>query len=133
MKRPLIYSILAAFAFIIHASFNDVHSWPLVWPLLAGVLSVTAGKRNAAYRYRALIRVGISAALVVFSAGLAVSWFTEDATLISHFQQFNNPPDAEPSLVFGICVLAAVFFAAWLLSSGITALITRKKEPVTRW
>ena len=42
-------------------------------------------------------------------------------------QQFNDPANAEPSVLFGASIVALTYVAAWLFSSGITTIVTGRK------
>lgn len=126
MKPSQILAFAAAIAFVLHASCNDVHSWPLVWPFLAGIVAVVAGRRNASYRYRGIIRNGLWASLLVFILATLSGMIISGDAITRHFQQFNDPPQTNPSLFFAVALITAVFFASWMFGSGIAAVTTKQ-------
>jgi hypothetical protein len=127
MRRSFLISFLSAFAFSVHALFNDSHSWPLLWPLIGGVLAVTISRRHGSYRYSSIVQSGVMAGLlawlICFFAGLIIS---ED-TITHYYNEFNDPARTHPSLMFASAAMGLTFIAAWLFSSGVTTVVTKRK------
>jgi hypothetical protein len=127
MRRSYIISFVAAIIFSIHILFNNVHSWPLIWPLAGGILAVITGRRHTTYRYSSIVQSGITGGLIVWVICLLAGWFFAKENIIRHYQQFNDPANAEPSVLFGASIVALTYVAAWLFSSGVTTIVTGRK------
>lgn len=45
-RRAMIISVVAGLIFVVHTMFNDVHAWPLIWPVVGGVLIAALAARR---------------------------------------------------------------------------------------
>ena len=127
MPRSYIISLLAGLVFAIHALFYNAHSWPLVWPLAGGILAVTMGRRHATYRYKSIVQGGITGGIVVWVACLLAGWFISEEAITHYYQELNDPFKKHPSLLFSAVAVACTFIVAWLFSSGVTTMVTKRK------
>ena len=63
-KQSLVFGLIGGLLFFAHAMINNSHAWPLVWPALAGLLTLWSQGRRPAASYAADITKAATAGLV---------------------------------------------------------------------
>jgi hypothetical protein len=121
--------IIGGLAFTIHASFPNVNSWPMIWPLITGATAFwLATPQPAAHRLRTGLAATLAAAVI--ASAIAFVGLTIVANVVIHTVH-PTPADAgvpnvlvSAATVLGFAALAGICVLAGLVG-GVLALPVR--------
>jgi hypothetical protein len=65
--RPIFFGVVGGLLFFAHAMLNNSHTWPLVWPFLAGAPAVWTERSHASASYGADIARAVTVGIVAGS------------------------------------------------------------------
>ena len=135
MKSSFLLAAIAGIGFIILAALENVHSWPLAFPFLAGIIAMMVNKsRETPRRYATVLRGGFYASVLVFIIMVPVIWFL-DKEMVKQALKDAGINDSPNSLLYSAGValsLSSAFFIAYLVGTALGTLFPPKKSNFTK-
>ncbi len=131
MKSVNLLAILSAIGFVAVASFDNVHAWPLIFPLVGGIAVMFANRSNAGQEgYSNVFKSALLASVITMILSFLSIWFLAKESISKALEDAGYPLTGNTlsSVAIISIVLGIIFLISYLLGTAVGALFTKRKH-----